>query len=244
MSSGAAATMPSPPEDTSAIRQKWDAAADTYDDMWGHGLKTDLETKAWSALFARLFPPDKPITIVDIGCGTGVVSLLLAGLGHEITGVDLSSQMLRVCQSAADARSLTNLHLVRGEAERPPAGIGPADAVISRHLLWTLPRPEAAVKAWAELTRPGGRVISLDGLWTGQMDFSLYPPEIDMCLPLHRVRSLDPARNLWRRAGLVDVMAEELCWIDRVEQSQMPEDQQAIYKNHSWYLVEGTRPAG
>jgi hypothetical protein len=80
----------------------------------------------------------------------------------------------------------------------------------------------AAVKAWVELTRPGGRVISLDGLWSGQAHFRHYPAEIDMCLPLRRVRSLDPARNLWRRAGLVDVMAEELCWLDQVEQSRCP----------------------
>lgn len=232
-------------DSTSIIRQTWDATADTYDAMWGHGLKTELETKAWTALLARMFPPDEPITIIDVGCGTGVISLLLAELGHDVVGLDLSSEMLHVCQAAADARGLTNLRLVVGDAERPPGSIGPADAVISRHVLWTLPRPEAAVKAWVGLTRPGGRVTSLDGLWSEEVDdrhLSHYPSDIDMCLPLRRVRSLDPARNLWRRAGLVDVMAEELCWLDQVEQAHMPEDQRMIFKHHTWYLVEGTRP--
>jgi hypothetical protein len=77
----------------------------------------------------------------------------------------------------------------------------------------------------------------------------LFPPDdyrsgIDMCLPFRHVRSLDPARNLWRRAGLADVTAEELRWIDQVGQSQMPDDQRAIYKDHTWYLVEGIRPNG
>ena len=76
------------------------------------------------------------------------------------------------------------------------------------------------MKAWVQLTKPGGRVIGLDGLWSGETSFRHYPAEIDMCLPFGLVRSLDPARNLWRRAGLVDVMAEELCWIDQIEQSQ------------------------
>ena len=244
MTSGASPTTPSPEETTSIIRQIWDAAADNYDSLWGHGLKTDLEAKAWSALLARLFPPDEPITIIDVGCGTGVLCLLLAELGHKVIGLDLSEKMLRVCQASADARALTNLRLVVGQAERPPTDIGPADAVISRHVLWTLPRPEAAVKAWIQLTKPGGRVIGLDGLWSGETSFRHYPAEIDMCLPFGLVRSLDPARNLWRRAGLVDVMAEELCWIDQVEQSQMPDDQRAIHKHHTWYLVEGTRPVG
>lgn len=228
---------------TSIIRQTWDSDADTYDAMWGHGLKTALETKAWSTLLARMFPPAEPITIIDMGCGTGVLSLLLAELGHQVIGLDLSAEMLRVCQSRADARGLTNLHLIAGDAEHPPDDIGPADAVVSRHVLWTLRYPEAAIKAWVQLTKPGGRVTSLDGLWSAAAaDFSHYPADIDMCLPLQRVRSLDPGRNLWRRAGLVDVMAEELNWLDRVEQSQMPQDQQEIFQHHTWYLVEGTRP--
>ena len=246
MTSEASRGTQSPEQITSIIRQTWDAAASSYDNTWGHGLKTDLEARAWSSLLARMFPPDDPITIIDIGCGTGVICLLLAELGHDVIGLDLSEEMLRVCQATAQARALINLRLVLGEAERPPADVGPADAIISRHLLWTLLRPEAAVKAWVELTRPGGRVVSLDALWTEEADFGHYPPgtEIDMLLPFRQVRSLDPARNLWRRAGLVDVMAEELCWIDQVEHAQMPDDQRAIYKNHAWYLVEGTRPVG
>lgn len=229
---------------TSIIRRTWDAEAAGYDDMWGHGLKTELEINAWSSLLARMFPPDEPITIMDIGCGTGVLSLLLAELGHDVIGLDLSAEMIRVCQSQADSRGLTNVRLVVGDAERPPDGVGPADAIISRHVLWTLRYPESAVKSWVSLTKPGGRVTSLDGMWSDEAaDFSHYPADIDMCLPLHRVRSLDPARNLWRRGGLTDVMAEELVWLDRVEQSQMPADQQLIYRHHTWYLIEGTRPA-
>jgi len=85
---------------------------------------------------------------------------------------------------------------------------------------------------------------SLDGLFVRRDGFRHYPFEIDICLPFGLVRSLDPARNLWRRAGLVDVMAEEHCWIDQVGQSQMPDDQRAIHRHHTWYLIEGTRPIG
>lgn len=171
-----------------------------------------------------------------------MISVLLAELGHNVIGLDLSPEMLRVCQSTADTQGLTNLRLVVGDAERPPREVGPVDAVISRHVLWTLLRPEDAVTAWVKLTKPGGRVLGLDGLWSAEAtDFRHYPADIDMCLPLQRVRSLDPARNLWHRAGLGDIMAEELCWIDRVEQSHMPEDERQIFQHHTWYLVEGSR---
>ncbi len=58
----------------------WDANADTYDGTWGHGLKTDQERLAWSSLLSRMFPPSESLTIIDVGCGTGVVALLLAGV--------------------------------------------------------------------------------------------------------------------------------------------------------------------
>ena len=44
----------------------------------------------------------------------------------------------------------------------PPASF---DAVISRHLLWTLRDSQAALNAWRRLLRPGGRVIAIDGFW-------------------------------------------------------------------------------
>ncbi len=40
-----------------------------------------------------------PRHVVDLGCGTGTVSLLLAGAGHRVTGIDLSSDMLAVAAS-------------------------------------------------------------------------------------------------------------------------------------------------
>jgi SAM-dependent methyltransferase len=106
MTSDASPTTPLSDETTSVVRQIWDAAADTYDSQWGHGLKTDLEAKAWSALLSRMFPPDEPITIIDVGCGTGVLCLLLTELGHKVIALDLSEKMLRVCQASADARTL------------------------------------------------------------------------------------------------------------------------------------------
>jgi ubiquinone/menaquinone biosynthesis C-methylase UbiE len=235
--------MPAADEREAIVRGVWDAAARTYDETWGHGLRSELEARAWAALLARLLPPERPVTIADIGCGTGVIALTLAELGHSVVAVDFSEAMLEVCGEAAARRGLTNVRLVPGEAEHPPAGVGPVDAVVSRHLLWTLFNPEAAVRAWVGLVRPGGRVLAFDALWSGPIDFHHYPDRLDLLLPLLHVASLDPLRNLWRRAGLVEVMAEELRWIDRVERLEMPEDQRRIWEDHAWYLVEGTRPS-
>lgn len=245
MSQDTAAPPDQPDADmTSAIQRVWDAAAESYG--YGNLDATELQRQAWSALLSRLFPPAKPISIIDIGCGPGFIALSLAKLGHHVTGIDISPVMLRTCQESADARGLTNIRLILGPAEAPPADIAPADAVISRHLLWTLPRPETAVKAWADLTKPGGRVLSIDSLWSPELiretEGSDYPREIRRLLPLLYARDLEPARNLWRRAGLHNVMAEELTWLDELVRAEVSMQRRPMHRSLTLYLVEGTRP--
>jgi ubiquinone/menaquinone biosynthesis C-methylase UbiE len=236
---------PSQSDTASTMREYWDSAADHYASS-DHFNSTESQRTLWSLLLARLFPPAEPLKIIDVGCGTGFVSLSLAELGHQVIGLDISPEMLKICQASAGARDLTEFTAVLGEAENPPADIGPADAVVSRHVLWTLPWPEQSVKAWVNLTKPGGRVLAIDSLWSPElvedMNGQEYPPEITRVLPLLHARTIDPARNLWRRAGLENVMAETLSWIDEALRTGPPLNMAMMCRDLSFYLVEGTRP--
>lgn len=86
-------------------------------------------------------PVEPRRTILDVSCGTGFLSLLLAELGHFVVGLDLTEGMLEVHRRQARARGL-DITMVRGDAEDPPPGLGSFDAVVPRHLLWTLLRPQ------------------------------------------------------------------------------------------------------
>ena len=143
------------------IEEAWNSRASIYDQTYGHGLRTDLERRAWLTHLERLLPPERPLRVLDVGCGTGFLSLLLAELGHDVVGLDLTEGMLEVLARKSNAREL-GIRAVRGDAEDPPAGLGSFDVVISRHLLWTLLQPERAVRAWTALTTPGGRVVAID----------------------------------------------------------------------------------
>jgi SAM-dependent methyltransferase len=231
---------------TSTIRNIWDDEAKGIDQNYGNLDATEPQREAWSVLLRRLFPPAEPFHVVDMGCGAGFVALALAELGHAVTGVDMSSRMLGVCRANAEERGL-DVRLVSGEAEQPPGDVGSVDAVISRYLLWTLPRPEKAVQAWANLTKPGGRVVGIDALWTSELvresvDHE-YPAEIIRLLPLLHARDLDPVHNVWRRAGLEDVMVEELGWLDEVVRSEVSMMVRPLFRHMRLYLVEGTRPS-
>jgi len=47
-------------------------------------VKSDEEARAWKEVFNK----------IDVGCGTGEISLLLASMGHQVTGLDLSDKIM------------------------------------------------------------------------------------------------------------------------------------------------------
>ena len=47
----------------------------------------------------------------------------------------------------------------------PPGRPGAYDVVLTRHVLWALPDPSAALARWARLLRPGGRLLLVEGWW-------------------------------------------------------------------------------
>lgn len=88
--------------------------------------------------------PPLPALVLDIGCGTGTLSVLLAELGYEVLGVDLSPRMLEQAALKA-ARHRVAVRFELGDAARPEVD-GSFDVVLSRHVLWALPdaRPRCA----------------------------------------------------------------------------------------------------
>src|SRR6266545_1978036 len=119
------------------LRQWWDLDAATYDDSLSHALGDPVEAACWRAALARHLPAP-PASVLDVGAGTGAISLLVAELGYEVTALDLSPEMLTRATRKAEAKRV-RLRTVIGSATEPPEG--PFDAVVERHLLWSTPEP-------------------------------------------------------------------------------------------------------
>lgn len=142
------------------LRSYWDTDAATFDLAPSHIAPTAAEQAAWRAVFARHLPPP-PARILDVGAGTGFLSIPLARLGYRVTALDVSSGMLACLRSRARGERL-EVGIVEGVAEEPPAG--PYDAVVERLLLWTLPEPEAALTSWRRVAA-GARLLCFEGAW-------------------------------------------------------------------------------
>ncbi len=101
---------------------------------------------------------------LDVGTGTGQFAVYLAQGGFDVTGIDLSEQMVeRAIQNAR--REGLDIDFRTGDAEHLEFGDDSFDLVVSRNLLWTLPHPEKALLEWKRVLRPGGRLIVSDGFW-------------------------------------------------------------------------------
>ena len=141
------------------LRQYWDADAEVYDRSAVHALSDPVEAAAWRSVLRRNLP-DPPARVLDAGAGTGAISLLLAELGYRVTALDLSEAMLARAREKAAARGLDiGFHV--GPADQPPPG--PFDAVVERNMLWTNPDPVTTLRAWRDVTAPGGRLLILEG---------------------------------------------------------------------------------
>ncbi len=148
------------------IRKRWSARARTYDKSPGHGIHSEQEKRVWLQILADALDHKTRLRVLDVGTGTGALALLLAEMGHEVFGIDLSDQMLARAREKAIKNNL-KVEFRVGDAEAPPFEQESFDAIVNRHVLWTLPNPDSAVRAWKDLLKPGGMLAIIDGNWGG-----------------------------------------------------------------------------
>lgn len=104
-------------------------------------------------------------TVVDIGCGAGVDSILAArklGLSGRVIGVDMTQEMVKKATDNAVAAGVTNTEFHHGEADHLPVGDGAVDVVISNGVFnLCLDKPKVLAEVFRVL-RPGGRLQMAD----------------------------------------------------------------------------------
>lgn len=104
-------------------------------------------------------------TVVDIGCGAGVDSILAArkvGPSGRVIGVDMTAEMVKKATDNAVAAAVPNAEFHLGEADYLPVENGTVDVVISNGVFnLCLDKPKVLAEVYRVL-RPGGRVQMAD----------------------------------------------------------------------------------
>ena len=150
-------------DDLNQAQQYWDNEAATFDAEPDHGLGHPVVLAAWTKLLQR-WQPAPPAQILDIGCGTGSLSLVLARLGHHVTGIDLSPKMIAQAKAKAEQARVDIEFEVMG-AVKPEFPLQTFEGIVCRHVLWMLPERTAVLQTWTRLLQPGARILLVEGFW-------------------------------------------------------------------------------
>ena len=249
------------------IANYWNGRATLYDGQFGHGIFSEEEKLIWLKTLGANIRQPQGARILDAGCGTGFLSLLLAELGYEVTGLDFSDEMLAEAHRKAEKHGL-KINLMRGDAENPPLPGQTFQAVISRHVLWTLPNPEQAMTSWSKLLTAGGQVVVIDGVWTPRTPYARFMHLISkgvmkikgretgkgwekeyMKTPgeLPFMGGAEPERvvRLFQKTGLENIRVDDMTDVIRHERKTGPLEHTLRYAaGKSRYLVSGVSPNG
>jgi ubiquinone/menaquinone biosynthesis C-methylase UbiE len=205
----------------------WSSIATGYEAHPGNvPAPESAEYLEWVKAIAELLPVT-PGSVLDVATGTGFLAMIAAQLGHRVTAIDLSEPMLEVARGEASRRGL-KVTFLHDDAVAPNFPEKTFEAVVSRHLIWTLRDPVRALRNWRRLVKPGGRVVAIDGFWfkpqpdddgaserSGLFD-EFYSREIRAALPGWHYFSVEPLAAVVENAGFSGVRVKVLEAIQRV----------------------------
>lgn len=124
----------------------------------------------WLYEIKKQLPQDRNLRILDVGCGAGFFSVLLAKEGYQVTGVDLTPDMVENARTLA-AEEKTDCEFLVMDAENLRFADESFDVVISRNLTWTLPDVKSAYREWVRVLKKGGMLLNFDANY-GLSDFT------------------------------------------------------------------------
>jgi 2-polyprenyl-3-methyl-5-hydroxy-6-metoxy-1,4-benzoquinol methylase len=170
-------------------------ARDTMETLRARGRRSDL-----ARLLDEAIAPDA--RVLDLGCGTGQMTLFLASDERLVVGADLARAALATAAAAARRFGIKGASFVETDLRRPALRPESFDVVLSLGVLHHTPDPPAAFAAAARLVRPGGIVVvglynafarlphRLRRLAARASGYRLFPLD-----PVLRDRRADPARR-------------------------------------------------
>ena len=110
-------------EQTDPVKQQaaahWDRKAAHFDEDFCHSIRTAAERAAWDRILDLILPAGAALEALDIGCGTGFLSLELAFRGHLAIGVDFAPSMIAQARKKA-AESQATIRYEEADAEQLP----------------------------------------------------------------------------------------------------------------------------
>lgn len=183
--------------------------------------------KRWMKEIEKQILAGRRLKILDVGCGAGFFSILLAKEGHEVFGIDLTPEMIENAIQLAEEENADCCFQVM-DAENPMFADETFDVVISRNLTWTLPNAEHAYGEWMRVLKTDGVLLNFDanygkedvadtkGLPEAHAHFKVGNEMLEEC---ERIKSQLPISRKNRPAYDVAVLCENTAGEIRIDTS-------------------------
>ncbi|SDO87610.1 class I SAM-dependent methyltransferase [Desulforhopalus singaporensis] len=190
-----------------STRKFYDRIAPVYDRMFvSHKIHCDTILKILDQSYAK---KNRKISLLDLGCGTGLVSILASDRGFKVTGLDISFCSLRLLK-----KSRPQLAAIQAEAAVIPAADHSFDAVVCLGALRHFHCIEAVI---AETSR----VLTRDGIFIA----GYFPPDAAGLIAIRQNILTTPLIRGYHR------LTGTLGYLDRIDQSLEVEIEQQTARN-------------
>jgi SAM-dependent methyltransferase len=194
-----------------------------------HALRARAGRNAFARLLDRSIPGDA--RIVEIGCGTGQMSLFLAHGDRFVVAADMTRGSLALGREAAARFGLTRVSFVQTDLRLAGLSAGAFDVVYCAGVLHHTPDPRASFARVAALARPGGIIVA--GLYNA---FARVPSRLRRVVARatrYRFIPFDPV--LRDRGGQRD---RQQAWLR--DQYQHPEEHRhTLAEVQRWFAANG-----
>ena len=155
--------------------------------------------------------------VLDLACGPGIVSEVLAHDAGAVVACDLTPAMLIRAQRRCAEAGLTNVHCTLGHVEALPFGDETFDVVVNRSALHHFPLPAVALAEMSRVTRASGRLVIVDVVASEEPEDSALHNALEVLRDPSHMRMLPQSEILThlQDSGL-EVRATEV-WTNRRE---------------------------
>jgi SAM-dependent methyltransferase len=141
--------------------------------------------------FVRLSGLAPGARVIDMGCGSGAFTELLAARGYNVSGIDIAPKLIALAQA-----KFPGIEFFTGDAENTPFKAGTFDGVLLSGLAHHFPDPRRLAAEVARLLKPGGRFVAFD------------PNRMNPFMWLYR----DPSSPFYSRLGVTENERPVLAW--------------------------------
>ena len=160
------------------IQKYWTKRAESFFELRHEEIESNKAGR-WLSEIKKYIPSDRKIKVLDIGCGTAFFEIILGREGYDVTGIDLTEEMVIKANQMISIYGLdsSKVKAIQMDAENLDFEEETFDMIISRNLTWTLPHPINAYREWNRVLKKGGILLNFDAEYAKNADTSLYSPE-------------------------------------------------------------------